>query len=226
MEMKKSYIFLVVFFLISSCIEIIDDIKFNIDGSGTFKYTINLSSSQVKLNSILALDSLDGKRVPSLLEIHEKIEEFTSVLSIQEGISNVSVDTNYSHFIFKIECDFTNILALQQGIQKSLKSTVNQLEEEELSYNWISWNGQILVRKIPDIEKMNIPSLKTDDSDLLKNGNYTSITRFENRVNKFDNLTAILSKNEKAVMIRKSVFDVLNDRHIMDNIIYVDSTRY
>lgn len=34
----------------SSCVEIIDDLTLNEDGSGTFKYTVNLSSSKVKLN--------------------------------------------------------------------------------------------------------------------------------------------------------------------------------
>ena len=73
--MKKHVTILLLLFIMPSCIEILDDIKFNIDGSGTFKYTVNLSSSQVKLNSILALDSLDGKKVPSLPEIQEKMEE-------------------------------------------------------------------------------------------------------------------------------------------------------
>ena len=71
--MKQTIPFLCVFFVISSCIEILDDITFNLDGSGTFKYTLNLSSSQVKINSILALDSLDGNKVPSLEEIQQKI---------------------------------------------------------------------------------------------------------------------------------------------------------
>ena len=58
----------------------------------------------------------------------------------------------------------------------------------------------------------------------LKKGNYTSITRFENHVDSCDNPNAILSKNKKAVMLRESVFDVMNHHKVMDNIIYVDST--
>ena len=224
--MKKYFPVLTMLFLISSCIEILDDIKFNADGSGTFKYTVNLSSSQVKLNSILALDSLDGKKVPSLNDIQKKIDDFTALLSTQEGISNVHVDTNYTQFIFKIQCDFTNAIALQKGIQKSFEETVSQLDEEELSYQWIKWDGKVLVRKMPDLESWKIPSVKTEDSELLKKGIYTSITRFENRIENYENISAVLSKNERAVMLRKSVFEVFNDHKIMDNIIHVDSTRY
>ena len=70
---------LVILFSFNSCIEIIDDISIKNDGSGTLKYTVNLSSSKIKINSILALDSLEGKKVPSLSEIQElKLKRVTS----------------------------------------------------------------------------------------------------------------------------------------------------
>ena len=133
--MKKHVTILLLLFIMPSCIEILDDIKFNIDGSGTFKYTVNLSSSQVKLNSILALDSLDGKKVPSLPEIQEKMEEFRTELSEQEGISNVHIDTNYTQFIFKIQCDFSNVVNIQRGIEKSLHKITTKLNDENLSHD-------------------------------------------------------------------------------------------
>ena len=222
--MKQVIPFLLIFFVVSSCIEILDDITFNKDGSGTFRYTLNLSSSQVKINSILALDSLDGKKVPSLEDIQERFVFFSDYLAAQEGISNVQIDTNYSKHIYKVKCDFTNIFALQSGFQNSLQATLKQLESEEMSYEWIRWDGNVITRKVPDIDKMSLPSLKSEDSDLLKKGNYTSITRFENQIDSCDNPSANLSKNNKAVMLRKSVFDVINNHQVMDNIIYVDST--
>lgn len=223
--MKKHLSIILLCLITSSCLEILDDISFNIDGSGTFKYTVNLSSSQVKLNSILALDSIDGKKVPSINEIQEKIEVFGELLSAQEGISNVYIDTNYQQFIFKIQCDFSNVIDLQRGFESSLKETLTQLENEEISYDWITWDGQVMVRKVPDLDRWSLPSIKTEDSELLKKGYYTSITRFENKVNYFENPAAKLSKNERAVMLRKSAFEVFNDHKVMDNIIHVDSTR-
>ena len=223
--MKKHLFIILLCLITSSCLEILDDISFNIDGSGTFKYTVNLSSSQVKLNSILALDSIDGKKVPSINEIQEKIEVFTELLSAQEGISNVYIDTNYQQFIFKIQCDFSNVIDLQRGFESSLKETLTQLENEEIAYDWITWDGQVMVRKVPDLDRWSLPSIKTEDSELLKKGYYTSITRFENKVNYFENPAAKLSKNERAVMLRKSAFEVFNDHKVMDNIIHVDSTR-
>ena len=74
---------------LSSCIEILDDITFNADGSGELNYTINLSSSKLKINSILALDTLSGKKVPNKEEIQAKVSELLKVLNCQEGLSDV-----------------------------------------------------------------------------------------------------------------------------------------
>ncbi len=222
--MKQVFPFLLTFFLVSSCIEILDDITFNIDGSGTFRYTLNLSSSQVKINSILALDSLDGKKVPSLKDVQDRFVFFSEYLATQEGLSGVRIDTNHSQFIYKIKCDFTNVYALQSGFQNALKATFTQMDNEDLSYDWITWNGNVMIRNVPDIDKMSLPSFKTEDSDLLKKGNYTSITRFETQIDSCDNPNAILSKNQRAVMLRKSAFEVVNNHKVLDNIIYVDST--
>ena len=93
-----------------------DELTIHDDGSGTFKYAINLSSSRVKVNSILALDSLDGKKVPSIEEIKTKVSLFKKTLSLQNGISNISISENYTDFIFKFECNFTNIDLLQEGL--------------------------------------------------------------------------------------------------------------
>ena len=60
-----------------------DELTIHDDGSGTLKYAINLSSSRVKVNSILALDSLDGKKVPSIEEIKTKVSLFKKDESVK-----------------------------------------------------------------------------------------------------------------------------------------------
>ena len=101
--MLRKFIFpIIVISLLSSCIELIDDITLHNDGSGTFKYSINLSSSRLKVNSILALDSLDGKKVPSMGEIKNKISAFTTALKSQNGLSNVRSEFDEANLILKL----------------------------------------------------------------------------------------------------------------------------
>ena len=57
-------------------------------------------------------------------------------------------------------------------------------------------------------------------------GKYTSISRFEYPVDYIENPLAILSKNNKAVMLRSSLFDILGDPIIMGNRISVKPPDY
>tara|TARA_B110000046_G_scaffold94315_1_gene102208 strand:+ start:210 stop:884 length:675 start_codon:yes stop_codon:yes gene_type:complete len=219
--MRHFFLLVLLFFSLSSCIEILDDISFNADGSGDFKYTINLSSSKLKINSILALDSLDGKKVPSISEIKSKIGDLIGVLNCQEGITDVVVAEDYDNFIFKIALHFDNIEFFLLAMRATIESTGNIGVNDQFSYDWISWDGEVLVREVPDLNTFNFRMVQNEDQQLMKSGMYTSISRFNLPVEKMSNPTAVLSKNKRAVMLRNSLFDVFGNPAIMENIISV-----
>ena len=224
----RIFTFLIFFssiFGLTSCIEIIDDVTVNNDGSGNLKYTINLSASKVKINSILALDSLEGHRVPSKDEISERITSFQKRLEAKTGISNVLVESNFTDYIFKVQCDFTSIEALQTAIKDVVKEESQEKNLKELEHNWMSWDGSKLVRSVPDITIERTKSIKAEDAELLKQGNYTSITRFQRPVDKFDNTNAILSKNRLAVMIKTNPYLLTQDYNLLENTIYLTPSK-
>lgn len=221
MKLFYTLVLLFSFFGLTSCIEIIDDITLNNDGSGTLKYTINLSSSKVKINSILALDSLDGKKVPTIPEIEERIASFKKKLSAKTGISNVTIESNFTDYIFKLQCDFTNVIALQNALKDVIEEESKEKNIPELEHNWLSWDGTKMTRSIPEITVKKTKDLKTEDIELMKQGNYTSITRFERPVEKFDNSAAILSKNKMAVMIKTNPYALTQNSNILENSIYL-----
>jgi hypothetical protein len=174
----------------TSCLEIIDDLSLNEDGTGSFKYTVNLSSSKVKINSYLALDSLDGREVPSMEEITRQLDEVVTLLTGKEGISNVRFDSDYDNFIFKLNLDFASIAELESAIKTIVKekNTGQRIEDE--------------------IAK-------------LKKGTYTSITRFDREVERFENASALLAKNKKAVMVRTDPYSLIQRTDLLDNAIYL-----
>lgn len=221
--MKIVYGFLAAFLLLSlnSCIEIIDDITINNDGSGTLKYTVNLSASKVKINSILALDSLEGQKVPSKDDILERIESISKKLATKQGISNVSIDANMTDYLFKIQCDFTSINALQNAVKEIVKEESKDPNLKELDHTWLSWDGTKLVRSIPEVTIEKTKSLKNEDIETLKQGVYTSITRFERPVEKFDNPNALLSKNKMNVMIKTNPYLLSQNYNLLENTIYL-----
>jgi hypothetical protein len=117
----KTILFFFLIFGLSSCLEIIDDITINADGSGTFKYTLNLSASKSRVNTILSLDSLDGKKVPSIDELKTKITSFKTNLENQEGVSNVTIESDFVNFFFRLTCDFESVTKLQDGLKKAIE---------------------------------------------------------------------------------------------------------
>ena len=212
---------LVILLSFNSCIEIIDDISIKNDGSGTLKYTINLSSSKIKINSILALDSLEGRKVPTISEIQEKIISFKNKLEGKPGMSNVTLDYNFTDYIFKLQCDFTNVTALQTALKEVIQEESKEKNIPELEQTWLNWDGSKMVRSIPEITVKKTKDFKQEDIELMKQGNYTSISRFERTVDKFDNATATLSKNKMAVMIRTNPYALTQNSKILENTIYL-----
>lgn len=225
MKYFKFFLSALILFSFTSCIEIIDDVTVNNDGSGTMKYTINLSASKVKINSILALDSLDGKKVPSKDEIETKIASFIRKMKTKTGVSNVQMESNLTDFIFKFQCDFTSVSALQTAIKEVIEEETEDKNLKELDHNWMSWDGQKLVRSIPDVTIEKTKELKAEDIELLKTGNYTSITRFERAVDKFDNANALLSKNKLAVMIKTNPYLLSQNYSLLENTIYLTPSK-
>ena len=221
--MKFKFYFLVAALItgLTSCIEIIDDVTIHNDGTGTYKYTINLSASKVKINSILALDSLDGKKVPSKDDIEKDFMDVIESLKKQPGISNVDYSMDFSDYIFKLQCDFKSIDNLQEAIKTIVKEESKDKQADEYNYNWISWDGSKLNRSIPELDIKQTKNMKQEDIDLLKTGNYTSITRFDRPVDHFDNVKALMSKNKMAVMIKTDPYSLTQDYNLLENTIYL-----
>lgn len=207
-------------FVISSCVDIFDEVILHKDGSGTYKYSINMSASKVKINSILALDSINGRRVPKLQEIKDKIALYRQKLEEKPGISNVLVDANYTDFVFKISCDFESIADLQTALHQIMLEESSDRNDAIFSQNWITWDGHTMVRSIPNLDAP-IHKLKPEDQELLKNGKYISVTRFDVPVLKCENPNAQISPSKTAVMLKSNTYAVAKNPSLLQNTILV-----
>jgi len=211
----KYFYFLFIFFL-TSCIEIIDDLKINNDGSGTFKYTLNLSSSKIKVKSILSLDSLYGEKIPKENNIKQKITELKNKLKQQEGITNVIVTEDYVNYIFKVQIDFLNV----ENLEKGLKNVFSQNENNQ--QDWISFKNKTLLKRVPIFYLDEIKKFGEKEIDKLKTGTYTSITRLESKIDTFENDLSIRSKSNMSLMIKTTPDMLLMNKSILDNKIILE----
>jgi len=217
--MKIKYLLFLIPLLFSSCIEIIDDLTLHLDGSGVFKYTINLSSSKLKVNSILALDSLNGKKVPSLSQIEVKIIDFRTKLAEKPGITSVKTEFNSVDFILKLTVDFTSVAQLQEGIKSVLQEMSKEKEKESFEGDWITWDGKTLNRVIPTVLASKVKSFENTDIDLLKNGTYTSISRFDKPIQKTSNEKCKLNPAKTASMLQVNTYELKMNNALIENTI-------
>ena len=209
----KYFYFLLIFFL-TSCIEIIEDLKLNSDGSGTFKYTINLSSSKLKVSSILALDSLNGEKVPKVSDIKQKLSVFKKTLSVQDGISNVIITEDYDNYIIKLQCDFKNIENLESALKKSIST---QYDNNDYDYDWVSYKNNTLIRKSPVFYLDQIKKFSISDVEKLKEGSYTSIYRFSSKIDTFENQYSVRAKSNMALMVKIAPNLIIDNQTILNN---------
>ena len=220
--MKKLILFsTLLLLLLSSCIELIDDLTIHNDGSGTFKYILNLSASKIKVNSILALDSIDGKKVPSLKEISEKLNNFALHLKTQPGITNVSMFIKEDDLIVKFSCDFASINEFHNALKAAILFMNNGKEIKELNQNWLSWDGKILKRNIPLLSLTISEELKETELDLLKTGSYTSINHFDRPIDHAEKPETKLNPSKTASMLKINTFDLQNNYSLIENTIYL-----
>ncbi len=221
MKIKSIFFLLVALFSLSSCIEIFDDLTIHNDGSGTLKYNVNLSSSKLKINSILALDSLDGKKVPSIGYIKEEIARIKTKFEAKAGISNVSLICDFEEFNFKLKCDFSTIDNLQTAIKEIILEEKLTKNDNDLAHSWITWDGLKLTRTIPELTINKTKSLNENEINLLKQGKYSSVTRFDRAVEKFNNTNSKLSPTKTALMLQTNAYSLTQNAKILENTIYL-----
>ena len=78
---------------------------------------------------------------------------------------------------------------------------------------------------IPEVTIEKTKELKAEDIELLKKGSYTSITRFERAVDRFDNANAQLSQNKLAVMIKTNPYLLSQNYSLLENTIYLTPSK-
>jgi len=149
----------------------------------------------------------------------EKIQTFKNTLETQPGISNVKTEFNQVEFILKVSCDFTNVVALQNGIKETLVAISKEKNTEIYNSNWITWDGKTLSRLIPNAIAVKAKTYENSDMDLLKNGSYTSISRFDRAIDKTTNVNAKINPSKTATMLRVNTYDLRQNNHLIENTI-------
>lgn len=194
-------------FCATGCLELIEEISLNKDGSGTYEVTLNLSASQTRINSMLALDSIDGKKVPTKSEMHEKFEAFVQELDNQESITAATGNLNDEQWIGSIAIEFDQLSTMQEAVVQVL----SKKEKETIPYQ-IRLNQEkgVFSRVVAtDSLKKWRKKIEKEDKQQLKQGKVVFIQRFDQPIASCSSDAIRIAKNNKAAMLMTSPLSLL-----------------
>ncbi|MGB0932836.1 MAG: hypothetical protein ACPGU5_01045 [Lishizhenia sp.] len=211
MKKIRFLIGLIIVLVLSSCVEIIEDLTVHKDGSGVFKMTLNLSQSATKITGLLALDSLNGKKVPSQQEIQEKLTFYQNQFAKKEGIIAVNTSLDFEYYILKLNIAFEHLSNLQAAfISIAEQDGIKNLDKYKAE-QWITINDSVFNKKTLPVFEIASQRIKPEDKERLKEGSYISILRLDDEVVAVSNPKAKLSANKKNVMLHHNPTDIINN---------------
>lgn len=203
---------------LTGCFELIEDTKLNNDGSGTYKITLNFSASQTRINALMALDSIEGKKVPSEAQLKTEISDLANRLNQQDGISKASASLSTDEWILKFSCDFESLESLQKGIDLSTKKWQNKNNQPITSLFNIQFDENSYSREIkkPFPEKWKEKVSDDEDYAKLKEGKCVFIQRFEKPILETTNSQIKIAKNQTACMLMLTPHEIINQPSLLN----------
>lgn len=208
--------------LCTSCFEILEEINLNSDGSGTMLVTFNMSKSKTKLASIMLLDSVNGRKVPSKDDIDLAFKDAENHLKTIKGITNIKKTADYENYIFSISCRFDKVTSLDAVFQDLIRQ---QNKREQTKFNTTNFSFDKVANNFErhfsydDKIKKTFYRLKGEDRQIFKEASYTSIYRFKNEVKAVSNTNARVSPNKKAVLLKVDAMSlILGEKSVSNKI--------
>ncbi len=200
-----------------SCFEIVEQISFNNDGSGSMQLTLNLSKSRTKLNSISKMKSINGHDIPSNGEIQGKLKDVEQVMKKTAGISAVSSTVDFTNYIAVLNCNFKNVASLNSMIKNiSNIDGGNAPKGIENTYAYDPTTKAFTRQnKLP--LKDYYKKVSNADKEIFTNAFYTSIYKFEGTVKSTSNAQSKTSASKKAVMIKHDALEIISGAKSIEN---------
>lgn len=218
--MQRSYLFLLVALMLglTSCFEVTEEINMNADGSGTAQITLDASQSKVNLANFMNMKEFQGQKLPTKAEINREMDKLLAAIKTQRGMSNVTMERDYSDFRFVIKGDFDKI----ETLNKLMYHVIGQFNDQnvKIPQNIKNFSRTAGTFKrhfdygIPkDAEKQIDPMAK----GILTQATYVSVYRFDEPVKSMTNDDARLSRSKKAVFMKHNLFDIVTSKKSLEN---------
>lgn len=219
--MKYSFYAILIFIATSltSCFEIIEDVSVHKNGSGKYKFIVNMSQSKNQIDKIRTQDSIMHYKVPTVATVDSKIAEVKTKLQTVSGISNIVIEKDHINYIYSLNCDFKNVAALNSAIY-SIWKTYDK--KAPASINLYSYENGVFKRNADNSEVEHLTkNAGSQVIEMLQDANYTVICRFDTTATSSNTMNYTMSPSKKAALYKKDVWSTIADKGKSNNTITI-----
>ena len=210
---------LVVALSFQSCFQIVEDVEIFENGSGKMELKLNMSESRNKLNTVMTMDSINGYKIPSKVEINNKLKEVGNIIGKIHGISNVNTNMDYNNFIMTLKFNFADVNQINKAMDVIMQQyKIHNASKPTYTYNKATKRfTRTYMTVATTLKEFN--KLKAEDKKIFDKASYTAVYRFSNPVNSSSNNLSQLSPNKKAVKQDAKLLDILNNKTSINQIL-------
>lgn len=214
MKFFRLFLFLIPF-TFTSCIEILEEVNLNPNGSGNLVLTINASQSKGQLNNLMTKDSIYDVKIPNRREIESSLAEITGKIKSIKGISNVTITRDWTNYILVVKCAFENVNALNAAVNNIwlLYNKNAPVNSTYFTYSKGIFKRSFDYNLIKGIDK----KLGAQEKDILHKSRYTTVYRFGNEIKTYSNKFATLSKSKKAIIFKSTLLEIISGKKSVQN---------
>ncbi len=201
--MKKIFLFLIPLFLLSGCIDIVEEITINPDKSGTVTFSMDMG-----MLGGYAMNLGESYMQGTLLEqIKNLPATATALLKNVDGLSNIKSVTNKDG-LYSVSFDFKNDKDLNQALY-----TLFDAKKPFFAPNYMKIKKHKIVKKnYAPVLRLFLKKYKDQikDASILKLINYKTIFNLPAEVKKNSNNKFTLSTDNKTLEFKCSIEDLLS----------------
>lgn len=193
--------------LLTGCFDIVEEVHYKKDGSGTYKFTMDMSGLQSLMAMAMAADTTGQMNLDTLSAFSREMAQKVQGIS---GISNIREIGDAESLVFGIEFNFANLEALNKAATevaadeiygKSEKPTFKGAKKEFTRLDAKGFSSLMDQMMGEGGEEMEMAKM------FLKDVSYTMIYHFDRKVKKVSNKLATVSEDKKSVTLKYFMFD-------------------
>lgn len=172
----------------------------------------------------MELDSLNGKKVPSRVEIHQKFTNYLTQLKETSGFSDVSGSIDTKSWMMDVKFNFKSLTQLKMGLIGLYEKIAMKKASPSFYAAQISYKNKQYTRSFSNLitAEWQKKISKEKDFEKLKMGSCVFIQRFDDSIIDTSNPSIRISKNGKASMLKISAYKAVEQPQLLDYFIEVE----